>query len=626
MPRHLSVFVAITFTVLTVDHVSAQSPPMGRPADPIAIQAAALGGRIHGVVRDDVGRGVGDASVLAMGRTLALARSDAQGHFALALPAGDYILRATRDGYVSTYREAVRVQTSAQLERNITLLRQGVRTIERTVATASVGGAIALPPDEAEIVAAGDHSHSEAAWRLRHLPRSVLRDGSGPGTDLIGDGTDQPKRSMFDNTLGRTAHASTSFFAGTDFKGQVNFLTTSAVDATHGWLPVEWPRGVASVAVGAPVGTHGEWSVHGAVNASDLSSWVLLGEYEANESLSHAFRLGMSYSSQATIARQSAALSVPAADMRNVGGIYGFDLWRIRPGLTLDYGVRFDRYDYVASRFISPRAGARVTLFKNTDLITVASSRTVAPGADEFLPPASTGLWLPPERTFSSLISGKPLKAEQVSHFEIGIERSFGQIDAVRTISVRRFRHAVTNQVATLFGMDETSDIGHYYVASPGNVDFDGWGVRLSTQFTRRVSTSIDYSSGVGAWDQRRGAWVIRQHAPSVVRPDRERLHDLVTSVDAAFPETSTRLSAVYRFNSGFSTPDPGVSSPVAAGRFDVQVHQGLPFQPIRGGKIEAVFALQSLFRDSRDPGSFYDELLTVAPPKRLLSGVQVRF
>jgi TonB dependent receptor/Carboxypeptidase regulatory-like domain len=625
MPRHLSVFVAITFSVFTVDHASAQSPPIGRSADPIAIQAAAMSGRIHGVVRDDVGRGVGDVSVLAMGRTLALARSDAQGHFALALPAGDYILRATRDGYVSTYREAIRVQTSAQLERNITLLRQGVRTIERTVSTASVAGMVVLPPDEAEI-AAGDHSHSEAAWRLRHLPRSVLRDGAGPGTDVIGEQTDQLKRSILDNTLGSSTHASTSFFAGTDFKGQVNFLTTSAVDATHGWLPVEWPRGVASVAVGAPVGTHGEWSVHGAVNASDLSSWVLLGEYEASESLAHAFRVGVSYSAQANITRQAAALSVPATDVRNVGGIYGFDLWRIRPGLTLDYGVRFDRYDYVASRFISPRVGARVALFKKTDLIAVASSRTVAPGADEFLPPASTGLWLPPERTFSSLVSGKPLKAEQVSHFEIGIERSFGQIDAVRTISVRRFRHAVTNQVATLFGLDETSDIGHYYVASPGNVDVDGWGVRLSTQLTRRVTASVDYSSGVAAWDLRRGAWAIRHRAPSVIRPDRERLHDLVTSMDAAFPETSTRLSAVYRFNSAFSTADAAITNPVAAGRFDVQVHQGLPFQPIRGGKIEAVFALQTLYRDSRDAGSFYDELLTVAPPMRLLSGVQVRF
>jgi TonB-dependent receptor-like protein/carboxypeptidase family protein len=622
MPQHLPVFVAIAIFVLPVDHASAQSAAAGRASDPLARQAARLGGRIHGVVRDDVGRGVSGVSIFAMGTTVALARSDGQGHFAMSVPAGDYVLRATREGYVSTYREAVRVQTSTELERNITLLRQGVRTTERSVLTASLVGALPPVQEPPGSASASDHSHSEAAWRLRHLPRSVLRDGAAsaidPASDPFRPATSTPGRSS------RTAP--TSYFAETDFNGQVNFLTTSTVDGSRGWLPAQWPRGVASIAVGAPVGRYGDWSVRGAVTAGDLSSWVLLGEYAARESLAHAFRLGMSYSAQARIDPQAAALSAPTSDVRNVGGIYGFDLWRIRPGLTLDYGLRLDRYDYVASRFISPRVGARVTLFRNTHLISVASRRSVAPGADEFLPPASAGLWLPPERTFSSLVKGRPLKAEQVHHFEIGVEREFGRGGADQTLLVRRFRHTVLNQVTTLFGLDETRDIGHYYVASPGHVELDGWGVRLSTRMIRRLTASVDYSTGVGVWNHRREARVLRYRAPSVVRPDRERLHDLTTSIDAAFPESGTRLSAVYRLNTAFSSAEPGLRTPSTAGRFDVQVHQGLPFQPIRGGKLEVVFALQSLFRDFRDPGSFYDELLTVAPPKRMMSGVQVRF
>jgi TonB-dependent receptor-like protein/carboxypeptidase family protein len=625
MPQHLSVYVAIAVTVFTVDHASAQSNAAGRAADPIAVQAANHGGRIHGVVRDDVGRGVGGVSVLAMGHTVALARSDQQGHFALSVPAGDYILRATREGYVSTYREAVRVLTAVQLERNITLLRQGVRTIERSVLTASLAGTFPAAPDQLAQAPPTDHSHSEAAWRLRHLPRSVLRDGTDSAVDPS-NGSFRPKSTLLDKTLYGSARAATAFFADTDFYGQVNFLTTSAVAGTHGWLPAQWPRGIASIAVGAPVGQHGDWSVRGAMTAGDLSSWVLLGEYEARESLAHAFRLGMSFSAQGHTDRQAAALAVPATDIRNVGGIYGFDLWRIHPRITLDYGVRFDRYDYVASRFISPRVGARVTIFKDTHLITIASRRSVAPGADEFLPPASTGLWVPPERTFSSLVARRPLKAEQVHHFEIGIERQFGPAGTPRTLSVRRFRHAVLNQVATLFGMDATSDIGHYYVASPGNVDFDGWGVRLSTRMLRRIAASLDYSTGIGTWQYRREGRLLRYRAPTVVRPERERVHDLTTTVDAAIPETATRISAVYRLNSAFSSNEPGLRTPSTAGRFDVQVHQGLPFQPIKGGKLEVVFALQSLFRDIRDPGSFYDELLTLAPPMRLMSGVQVRF
>jgi hypothetical protein len=620
MPQHLPVFVAIAILLFPFGQASAESPA-SHASDPLTVQTSRLGGRIHGVVRDDVGRGVSGVSIFAMGTTLALARSDRQGHFAMSVPAGDYVLRATREGYVSTYREAVRVQTSAELERNITLLRQGVRTLERSVLTASLLGALPPVPEQPGTADASDHSHSEAAWRLRHLPRSVLRDGAGSAVDPANDQF-RPGAS----STGRSSRTASSFFSETDFSGQVNFLTTSTVDGTTGWLPAQWPRGVASVAVGAPVGSHGDWSVRGAVTAGDLSSWVLLGEYAARDSLAHAFRLGMSYSAQARIVPQAAAVSVPATDVRNVGGIYGFDLWRIRPGLTLDYGLRLDRYDYVASRFVSPRVGARVTLFRNTHLITMASRRSVAPGADEFLPPASAGLWLPPERTFSSLVKGRPLKAEQVHHFEVGVERVFGRGDTSRTLSVRRFRHAVLNQVATLFGIDETRDIGHYYVASPGNVELDGWGVRLSTRMTRRVTAAVDYSTGVGVWDHRREARLLQYRAPSVVRPDRERLHDVTTSIDAAIPETGTRFSAVYRLNTAFSSDEAGFRTPSTAGRFDVQVNQGLPFQPIRGGRLEVVFALQSLFRDFRDPGSLYDELLTVAPPKRMMSGVQVRF
>jgi hypothetical protein len=621
MPQHLPVFVAIAILLFPIGHASAQSAA-SRASVPLTVQTSSLGGRIHGVVRDDVGRGLSGVSIFAMGTTLALARSDRQGHFAMSVPAGDYILRATREGYVSTYREAVRVQTSAELERNITLLRQGVRTMERSILTASLTGTLAPPPEQPGTSGASDHSHSEAAWRLRHLPRSVLRDGAGSSVDPAGDQF-RPRAASPGRSAARTA---SSFLTETDFNGQVNFLTTSTVDGTSGWLPAQWPRGVASIAVGAPVGSHGDWSVRGAMTAGDLSSWVLLGEYAARDSLAHAFRLGMSYSAQARVVPQAAAVSVPATDVRNVGGIYGFDLWRIRPGLTLDYGLRLDRYDYVASRFVSPRVGARVTLFRNTHLITMASRRSVAPGADEFLPPASAGLWLPPERTFSSLVKGRALKAEQVHHYEIGVEREFGRGDISRTLSVRRFRHAVLNQVATLFGIDETRDIGHYYVASPGNVELDGWGVRLSTRMTRRVTAAVDYSTGVGAWDHRREARLLWHRAPSVVRPDRERLHDVTTSIDAAIPETGTRFSAVYRLNTAFSSDESAFRTPLMAGRFDVQVHQGLPFQPIKGGKLEVVFALQSLFRDVRDPGSLYDELLTVAPPKRMMSGVQVRF
>jgi hypothetical protein len=51
-----------------------------------------------------------------------------------------------------------------------------------------------------------------------------------------------------------------------------------------------------------------------------------------------------------------------------------------------------------------------------------------------------------------------------------------------------------------------------------------------------------------------------------------------------------------------------------------------LPYRPTHASTLELVFAARSLSRDFREPGSIYDELLTVAPPLRILGGLQVRF
>jgi hypothetical protein len=57
-----------------------------------------------------------------------------------------------------------------------------------------------------------------------------------------------------------------------------------------------------------------------------------------------------------------------------------------------------------------------------------------------------------------------------------------------------------------------------------------------------------------------------------------------------------------------------------------VQIRQALPYQPTRGGRLELIFSIRNLFRDLRGEASFYDELLTVKPPLRVMGGIQVRF
>src|SRR5690606_28364653 len=102
-----------------------------------------------------------------------MARTDAHGFFTLRVPPGPYVLRATRDGYISTYREAVYVRNDDRLSRSITLIRADegdARLVLASTAQPDVLDEPAGTPDDA------GRTLSEAAWRLRHLPRTALRD------------------------------------------------------------------------------------------------------------------------------------------------------------------------------------------------------------------------------------------------------------------------------------------------------------------------------------------------------------------------------------------------------------------------------------------------------------------
>jgi hypothetical protein len=78
------------------------------------------------------------------------------------------------------------------------------------------------------------------------------------------------------------------------------------------------------------------------------------------------------------------------------------------------------------------------------------------------------------------------------------------------------------------------------------------------------------------------------------------------------------------RVNDAFSTHEAGI--PIPASRFDLQVRQPLWFQPTRNSHVDLLFSIRNLFRDARGEASWYDELLTVGPPVRMMGGIQIRF
>lgn len=606
MLRPIPVFVACVSAAMCAE--SARAQPAPRLPVPISRQVSLTDGSVRGLVRDDLGRAIGGVNVIALGSTLGMARSDTTGRFSLALAPGDYVLRATREGYLSTYREPIRVQTSAFIERNITLVRLGV-------------SALALPPSIGDLlIPDGDDegNRTEAAWRLRHLTRSVLRDIT------VASAAGEPRR----NTSSFTPPASLVDSAFSGLSGQFNFLTTSLLAASSGWIPTQVPRGIAYLSVTAPVGSRGDWRVRGATTAADLSSWVALGEYQARPDRTHMFVVGLSYSAQLQPNAATASLSSITDGTRNVGGLYGFDRWRVRSNLDVTYGLRVDRYDYLKDGDLtSGRLGARVTLLPGTTLSAAASQRMIAPGGDEFLPPPAEGVWIPPERTFSTLVSGSTMRAERVRRYEVELAHAIGPSSSPGSIAVRRFREVTSAQVATVFGICKSvNDASHYYVSSPGDIDLDGWTFLLSGHPAPRVSGTVEYSLTDAHRRLDREAFALARVVPSMLRQNRERLHDLTASIEVTLPETSTHVSMIMRLNNGYSRIGRTSRVPMADGRFDLEVRQALPFEPVRGGRVEVMLAVRNLFKNLSEAASFYDELLTVAPPVRIMGGIQMKF
>jgi outer membrane receptor protein involved in Fe transport len=364
------------------------------------------------------------------------------------------------------------------------------------------------------------------------------------------------------------------------------------------------------------------------MSQSDVSAWVLAGSFTSRIADSHDSGFGVSYSTQQyqNAKARPVSLASVADETRTVGEIYGSDHWTVSPTLALEYGARYAHYDYLRHRsLLSPRAGVTLTPFTNTRVIANVAQRMLAPGAEEFLPAATVGPWLPPERIFTPL-EGESFRVERARFYDVGVEHEF---DGTYVVGVRRFQQRVDNQMATLFGLPVAGgpkSPGHYAVANAGALDAEGWAVRVSSAPSQHIRGSVDYSVTRAQWVSRGDMAAIAVWAPAAIRPRNEDVHDLTTSLETTVPQTATRVFLLYKVNTAFARgDDPG--HPATDYRFDVQVNQALPFMPFSGtARWEVLVGLRNLFRDPNDSGSIYDELLVVRPPKRVIGGVLIRF
>jgi hypothetical protein len=601
-----------------------------------AVPPAAPTGAIHGTVTDEAGAPIAGAMVSAVGATTIFALSDRQGRFELAaLAPGPYLLRAHRKGFGASRSVTLEIGPGVRVASTLALRRADPQILAAGVGL--LGASDDDQPDEAATPAtSGDagtasEEQTETAWRVRHARRGILKDA-----DLAGIVDDDSQAFAPVDVLGRAvgspARLATSFFADTPFSGQVNLLTTSSFDTPQQLFSgSNAARGTAYLRVGAPVGTQGDWTVRGALNQADLTAWLLAGSYKTRAPARHQYEFGMSYSTQRYDGGNPLALRDVADGARNAGMVYAADTFAISPAVTMSYGGRYAQYDYLARRtLVSPRFSVTVTPGDGFRLSASVARRALAPGAEEFLPPGDTGIWLPPQRTFSSLERGRALDAERATLVAITLNRDFGR----SSIGFRAFHQQIDDQLVTVFGAELPSQpdakVGHYLIANAGDARALGYAAELSTMLAGRVQGSVAYSVATAEMDPAANLRLLLLLAPSAVRPAAEVIHDVSTTINADVPETSTRVFVLYRVSNAFARAGaPSGSAPERPGldsRFDVQVRQSLPFLNFTAARWEMLIAVRNFFRETFEDASVYDELLTVRPPKRIVGGVTVHF
>jgi hypothetical protein len=607
-------------------------------AQPVSRVAAVAPGSIHGTVQDEKGAPVSGAMVSALGASTAFAVSDRGGRFELrTLSPGPYLVRAHLAGFKASRGQIVDVHSSSRASSAIALhhLAPGYPVLTAGMGP-DIGAAEPADPIDASVIPTGttgsqlpNDNHGETAWRLRHARRGILKDALVPESVLAENG--DPGATAFGQSglFGAPARLATNFFGGTPFSGQFNLLTTGSFDTPEQLFTTDsLSRGVAYVSVGAPVGSLADWNVRGAITQGDISSWIVAGSYATHAPARHQYDVGLSYSTQRYNAGNPAAFHDVGDTSRNAGAVYGFDTFTINPTLQLTYGTRYARYDYLEGRsLVSPRVALTVSPARTVRLTGSLSRRAIAPGAEEFLPPADGGIWLPPQRTFSSLSSDEPLRAERTTHAQIELERDIRGA----TLVLRGFTQHVDNQLVTAFGVDvpgrPVSTAGHYFVGNDGAVSAQGWTAGIRTEFAHRVHGTIEYTQTHADWMPASDLSYLILLAPSASRLESDYIHDVAATLETDVPETSTKVLIVYRVSNAFARPASATPDhTMVDSRFDVQVRQSLPFMDFSSTRWEMLIAVRNFFREAAPDQSVYDELLVVRPPKRIVGGLTLHF
>ena len=115
------------------------------------------------------------------------------------------------------------------------------------------------------------------------------------------------------------------------------------------------------------------------------------------------------------------------------------------------------------------------------------SSRAVAPGAEEFLPPHRQRHLAAAAADVLVARGRRPLEAERTNHVEVEVEHDF----AAAPCRCARSGSTSSDQLVTLFGVERAGArrrvVGHYFVGNVGDVDASGLSAGIRAAMAGRV-------------------------------------------------------------------------------------------------------------------------------------------
>src|SRR5262249_31017498 len=137
------------------------------------------------------------------------------------------------------------------------------------------------------------------------------------------------------------------------------------------------------------------------------------------------------------------------------------------------------------------------------------------------------------------------------------------------TVSIRAFKQHVDDQLVTLFGFDMAgapAAIGHYFIDNGGDVSAAGIAAGVRTALSNRLHGSVEDFVARARVEPPESAAAMLVLAPSAVRIEAERVHDVATAIETDVPETATHVVVLYRVSNAF-TRSGAASAPVGTVR-----------------------------------------------------------